>query len=214
MSTETTRLRMHSSHRVPIGVKKEGLSDIPNEIVIYEILSNIIYKTEDDSELKINDLFGYFKNDWKYREVYQVWDNIKIDPMCKCTDIKKILKLERLTSLTIVKCEKIETICHLKRLTSLYLLGCDKIETIHHLERLTSLSLCLCNKIEAIPKLEKLTSLTITKCNQIESISKLERLTSLTLYGCYIDVIISIFLWWLFEYYSLIDIFMGKIKKW
>jgi len=176
MSTETTRLRMRSSHRAPSGVKKEGLKDIPNEIVIYEILSNIIYETKGDSELKLNDLFGYFINEGKYRKVYQVWGNIVIKKIIggvhECVKIRKIPQLERLTSLSLSCCEKIEAIPQLERLTSLSLWLCDKIEAIPQLERLTSLTLKYCNKIEEIPQLERLTSLTVEDCDYLVNIKE------------------------------------------
>ena len=114
---------------IPVKITKEVVSNIPSEIVIYEILTYILYKTEDVNELKIKDLFGYF-NEGKYRIVYQIWSNIAIDIRNLYTFSKiKIPQLERLTSLTIEYCGKIEAIPQLERLASLNLWACYKIKT-------------------------------------------------------------------------------------
>ena len=171
----------------PVKITKEVLNNIPYEVIIYEILTYVIYETEGDNELKIKDLFGYF-NEGNYRKVYQIWSNIVIEKIIEdeyiFIKIKTIPQLERLTSLSLMRCNKIEAIPQLERLTSLSLWSCEKIEVIPQLERLTSLSLYLCDKIEAIPQLERLTSLYLYCCEKIEAIPQLERLTSLTLNNC------------------------------
>ena len=136
---------------MPVEITKEVLSNIPSEIVIYEILTYIIYETESYNGLTIKDLFGYF-NEGEYRIVYQIWSNIKIGKKYnyKYINIKKFPQLERLTSLYLYKCNKIEAIPQLERLTSLSLHSCDKIEVIPKLERLTFLNVQHCPNLEDI----------------------------------------------------------------
>ena len=116
---------------IPVEITKEVLSSIPYEVVIYEILTYIIYEIEGDNELKIKNLFGYF-NEGEYRIVYQIWSNIVIcrKSNYKYSNIKKIPQLERLTYLSLDRCDQIEAIPQLDRHTSLNLQVCKKIDTI------------------------------------------------------------------------------------
>ena len=103
-----------------VEITKEVLNNIPYDVVIYEILTYILYETKGNNELKIKDLFGYF-NEGEYRIVYQIWSNIKIGEKNKYNNIKKFPQLERLTYLSLKGCDKIEAIPQLERLTSLSL---------------------------------------------------------------------------------------------
>ena len=98
---------------IPVEITKEVLSNIPYEVVIYEILTYIIYETEGDNELKIKDLFGYF-NEGNYRKVYQIWSNIVIEKIIEdeyiFIKIKTIPQLERLTFLNVWRCIELKSI--------------------------------------------------------------------------------------------------------
>ena len=184
-------------------INTDLLRQLPYEIIISNILSFIEYTIYNRNQLKIKNMYGYFKkneNIW----IYQIWIHLVINT----PKIETIPQLNQLTSLTIRNCNKIETIrcaqahpklhnsvavCdlpQLNQLTSLTLKYSNKIETIPQLNKLTYLKLYRCHKIETImiiPQLNQLISLTLFKCDKIETIMiipQLNQLTSLSLEYC------------------------------
>ena len=140
------------------------LTNIPSEVIIYVILPYLQYKCNENSDLNIETLFGYFKLDYN-RKIWLIWrglslENNDISELKECplfTSLKilgiglfnnKISKLKEyplLTSLTLSYCA-IKELKEYPLLTSLELEGVD-ISELKEYPLLTSLTLKYCKMI-------------------------------------------------------------------
>nr|QBK89214.1 MAG: hypothetical protein LCMiAC02_03090 [Mimivirus LCMiAC02] len=182
--------------------EKDILKIIPSDVIIYVILSYLVYKCTKESDINIKSLFGYFKTDGR-RTKWLIWrglyynDANKLsypmksnlfsydDPLeyiCK-DNIKKLISFPHLTSLILHSCN-ISELKEYPHLISLTIIYCNNISKLKEYPHLTSLTIRSCHSINELKEYPYLTFLTIRSCHNINELKEYPCLTSLTLRSC------------------------------